>query len=283
MGQASIKLDRSAVANTTDGKPIGPGYPDRVRFVWLLVLAGCGRSGFGESSSGDATVEIDSSGEVDAAIDAPGGDTVFYIAFEDDPTDGTIDDTSGHGYSASCVVGLTCPTQTPGVRGAGVRFNGTQFALIPHRAALSTPNAYTVAAWVYIEVAGDQVAVGKPVSTGARDSWALVAWSMVNMMTCLETTSSSLSEWACSPVVLPIGTWYHLAGTYDGSTKRIYINGSIAGSIAGTTTDMDSNDIVVGGDQNSGVLAYAWRGRLDELRFYDRALTTAELQVLAAP
>ena len=48
-------------------------------------------------------------------------------------------------------------------------------------------------------------------------------------------------------------------------------------------TDFDTHDIVLGGDQNSGSLAYPWHGRIDELRYYDRALSTAEILVLAAP
>lgn len=251
-----------------------------MRWAWALILAGCGRLGFGDAPS-DAEPSNDVA--TDGAIDAPGADTVFYMSFDDDPTDGTIDDTSGHGFAASCVAGLTCPTAVPGKRGMAANFNGTQYALIPYRPALATPNAFTVAAWVYIEVGGDQVAVGKPVFTGSDDSWALVSWSSASMQTCFETTGATLAAWACLPGVLPLATWYHLTGTWDGAVKRLYINGTLAGSIASTVTDVDTHDIVIGGDQNAGAFAYAWRGYIDELRFYDRALTSLEIQVLAAP
>lgn len=54
-------------------------------------------------------------------------------------------------------------------------------------------------------------------------------------------------------------TWYHLAGTWDGSTKRIYINGTLAGSIAGTTVDNDTHDIVIGGITRTSAMAAASR------------------------
>jgi hypothetical protein len=233
-----------------------------------VVAAGCGRFGFGDAVP------------VDVAPDAAGADTVFFLAFDDDPSDGLIDDTSGHGFSATCVAGLTCPTQIAGKHGNGLQFNGTtQYALIQHQPALAT-SRLTVALWVYRDTPMTMVAVGKPVGAGSSDSWALVAWTDE---TCLETTNAGVAEWACAPVVLPTGTWFHLAGVWDGALKSVYINGSRAGSVAGTGIDVDMHDIVVGADQNSGSLAYPWQGRLDELRMYDRALTQPEITALAVP
>jgi hypothetical protein len=252
-----------------------------VRWAIVVVLAGCGRFGFGDSAPTDVPVVTDIA--IDAAIDAAGADTVFYLGFDDDPSDGLIDDTSGHGFGATCVSGLSCPTQVAGKHGMGLQFNGTsQYALIQHQPALVT-TSLTVALWVYLDTQIDQVAIGKPVGAASSDSFALVAWSVANMKTCFETTNGVTAEWACAPAVLPTGVWFHLAGVWDGTLKSFYINGTRAASIAGPAIDFDTQDIVLGGDRNGGSFVYGWHGRLDELRYYDRALTQPEIMALAAP
>lgn len=253
-----------------------------MRCLVLVALVGCGRFGFGEGAPVDAAL-VDVA--IDTAPDAAGADTVFYLSFDDDPSDGLVDDTSGHGFGATCVAGISCPTQIAGKRGMGLSFNGTsEYALIQHQPGLVT-STLTVALWVYLDaVARDQVAIGKPVGSGSSDSWALVAWSDTQMMTCFETTNPvAAQEWACGPAVLPTGSWFHLAGVWDGPMKHIYINGTRAASVAATGILFDAQDIVLGGDRNAGSFVYGWQGRLDELRVYDRALMQAEIMALAAP
>jgi len=75
---------------------------------------------------------------------------------------------------------------------------------------------------------------------------------------------------------IPLSTWTHIVGTYDGSTIRIYKNGTLAASTlwAGTVADMDRY-LTVGG-WTSGT----WNGFVDDLRIYNRVLTASEIQGL---
>jgi PKD repeat protein len=75
---------------------------------------------------------------------------------------------------------------------------------------------------------------------------------------------------------LPLNTWSHLAGTYDGTTLRLYINGLEVGQqdVAG---DIVTTDGVVRLGGNS-VWGEFFAGRIDEVRIYNRALTAAEIQ-----
>jgi hypothetical protein len=72
--------------------------------------------------------------------------------------------------------------------------------------------------------------------------------------------------------------WYHVVGTYDGSTAKIYLNGQLSnsaafsGNIAGSTSDL-----VIGAYSNKSSF---FRGIIDEVRIYDRALTSDEVQAL---
>ena len=71
-----------------------------------------------------------------------------------------------------------------------------------------------------------------------------------------------------------LNVWKHVAMTYDGSTLRLYVNGVLASSAAGTH-GTNNNPLVLG--QWSLGTEY-WNGLIDEVRVYTRALTAGEIQ-----
>jgi hypothetical protein len=75
---------------------------------------------------------------------------------------------------------------------------------------------------------------------------------------------------------VPQNTWTHLAATHDGATLRLYVNGVQAASQAVTgTIRTSSGALSIGGN---AVWGEYFRGRLDEVRVYNRALSAAEVQ-----
>jgi hypothetical protein len=74
---------------------------------------------------------------------------------------------------------------------------------------------------------------------------------------------------------VPTGSWTHLVGTYDGSTIRIYKNGTLAQSFAYSASITHSTQPLLIGDA-AGTGNYHWLGNLDEVAVYNRALTAAE-------
>jgi RHS repeat-associated protein len=72
------------------------------------------------------------------------------------------------------------------------------------------------------------------------------------------------------------GNWYHLAATWDGTTMRIYVNGTQqATSTLGAPMDATANTLYLGSSFGTS----DWlNGRLDELGIYDRALTQQTIQ-----
>ena len=73
-----------------------------------------------------------------------------------------------------------------------------------------------------------------------------------------------------------LNTWTHFAITYDGATIRLYVNGVQAGTRAQTGTLLTSTQALRFG--GNAVWPEWFRGRLDEIRVYDRALTAAQIQ-----
>ena len=78
---------------------------------------------------------------------------------------------------------------------------------------------------------------------------------------------------------LPIGTWTHVAVTFDGTTARFYLNGVQTGS-GSFSFGLDTQAALhFGSDDPNG--GNAFNGALDEIRIYDQVLTGAELLKLA--
>ncbi len=89
-----------------------------------------------------------------------------------------------------------------------------------------------------------------------------------------------------SDTLLRAGRWHHLAGTYDGKTARLYIDGRLdvekkyTGKIR-----TDRAPVMLGGGRLGSTTGFsnhfAITGTVDELRIYDRALEPEEVAALA--
>jgi hypothetical protein len=69
-----------------------------------------------------------------------------------------------------------------------------------------------------------------------------------------------------------------VAGTYDGTVARIYVNGELSGSTAmGPSGSASYTDVVLGARHRRGSLENYFQGEMDKLLIYDRALTDTEI------
>ncbi|MBU4265948.1 MAG: hypothetical protein L6243_07000 [Candidatus Altiarchaeales archaeon] len=73
------------------------------------------------------------------------------------------------------------------------------------------------------------------------------------------------------------GEWYHVAGTYDGSEMRIYINGELKDTM-NASGDIDTVGYDLWFGDNSEVSGRNLNGTLDEVRILDEALTGDEIR-----
>jgi hypothetical protein len=75
--------------------------------------------------------------------------------------------------------------------------------------------------------------------------------------------------------------WYHVAVTYDGSNMRIYKNAvEIAGREKSGNIDINPSVFAAIGNQPSGAGNRPFDGLLDDVRIYNRALSTSEIRNL---
>ena len=75
---------------------------------------------------------------------------------------------------------------------------------------------------------------------------------------------------------MPLGVWSHLASTYDGTTLRLYVNGTQVSQLAASGSILTSTSpLRIGGN---GIWCEWFNGLIDEVRVYNRALSAAEIQ-----
>jgi hypothetical protein len=76
---------------------------------------------------------------------------------------------------------------------------------------------------------------------------------------------------------LAVNTWSHLVTTFDGSTLRLYVNGVMVESAAvNGAAAVSSGALRIGGN---AVWGEYFKGRIDDVRIYNRALSPAEIQL----
>jgi hypothetical protein len=83
----------------------------------------------------------------------------------------------------------------------------------------------------------------------------------------------------CGPTNVVDGAWHHVALTYDGQRKtRLYVDGVLDTSVT-KTYHTTSRGRVSFGSTGEGSHQY-FRGELDEVRVYDRALSATQIRAL---
>ncbi len=72
------------------------------------------------------------------------------------------------------------------------------------------------------------------------------------------------------------GVWHHMAGVYDGSTVRLYIDGELAGTVNGAgNRTRNTLPMIIGGDVNGGGNAVSlFEGQIDSVRLSSSARYT---------
>jgi hypothetical protein len=84
------------------------------------------------------------------------------------------------------------------------------------------------------------------------------------------------------------GQWKHVAGVFNGSSIKIYVNGVLEGSSPiGGTIASDTRPLTIGAgnndlytDFNPSAFANQWHGAIDEVEIFNRALSASEIQAI---
>jgi hypothetical protein len=73
--------------------------------------------------------------------------------------------------------------------------------------------------------------------------------------------------------------WHLVTATYDGSIGRLYVDGALVASETFTAPPNTNYPFYIGRYYGGG--GYGWIGSMDDVRLYNRALTSAEVAALS--
>ena len=253
----------------------------------MLVGAGC---------SGRTIVAVDPSCAEGGAAGCTAGlvkDLVGFWRLDDAPGSATARDSSGWGNNGT-LVGLDPATVwvAGGREGGALSVQGNGYVDVPDSASIdSITTQVTVAAWMFLTapiMSGSYAtAISRQIGTGFGQHYHLSVNDQ-NQAILFITTTTAGQQVIGGPPTFPQQTWVHLAGTYDGSRIRLYVNGAevnsqaVTGPLAGET-----NPVILSGNGNPGntdshMVSEFVPGELDQVMLYRRALTADEIAQLAA-
>jgi uncharacterized repeat protein (TIGR01451 family) len=97
------------------------------------------------------------------------------------------------------------------------------------------------------------------------------------------TTGATLFSAFALTNIVGDGRFHHLAGTWDGSEVRIYVDGVLEGSAltSGSLVSGSAAEIIIG-DHNPPNQGRTVHGLLDEIKIYHRALSASEIQAIGS-
>src|SRR6202046_1183102 len=203
-----------------------------------------------------------------AAAAAPG--LVAAYGF-DEGSGTTVTDASGNGNNGT-ISGATW--STAGKYGDALSFNGTSsLVTIPNSASLQLSSGMTLEAWVNPSTVN---ANWRDVLYKANDNFYLEATSTNGSLPDAGLIAGGTYADAFGTAKLTASTWAFLTETYDGSTLRLYVNGTQVASTAHTGAIASSpHPLQIGGDTT---YSQYFGGLIDEVRIYNVALTAAQIQ-----
>ena len=162
--------------------------------------------------------------------------------------------------------------------GQAFRFNGTDTTVtVKSSSTLQVDRGFTLAFWIRIpSFPALHTVVLRKLVVGAEDKHVVltvdgrIGFYLFNVMD---------GETLASVTALSVDTWHHVALLFDGSAARLYLDGSLnASASASGSIANDTGPLVFGQSLDFPFFA----GDLDEIRWYSRTLSDAEIASLAS-
>ena len=178
---------------------------------------------------------------------------------------------SGNDETASLVGGASLGADQDGNAGAALALDGTGEADAADDPILDPTNQLTVAAWIDATDWNGNRRIIQKSDPGADDQYRLTA----------EYGQLKFDVAGVGSVTGPLptaGAWHHVAGTYDGTTMRLYEDGLLVASAAATgSIATTAGPLVIGDKPGSSVPGDHFVGSVDSIEVDNFALTSNQV------
>ncbi len=198
-----------------------------------------------------------------SAFSAVDPSLVIYLPMNDGKGD-IVKDISPNGFDGK-IVGNS--KWVNGKIGSGIEMTAEAEIQIPDNKMLDGMKALTLEIWLKQDTHQSTGVIQKG-NNWPGMSYLLQPWSDQQVYFGIDNTSSRAIAPAGS---YPLGEWYHLAATFDGTTLKVFINGKEKSSAKSPVAECpDTNTPLQIGNRFAGVI--------DEFVMYNRALTEEEIR-----
>jgi len=195
-------------------------------------------------------------------------------------TAGTVADLSGNPNTGN-VFGATLVDSGQTGYGNALNFNGVYDRVeVAHSSSLNiTGTGITLEAWIK---AAEFPTTGRDITINKTGAYALQVSDGGKVRVYLCDASNYVQT---DNVELSTGIWHHIAGTYDGSNVRIYVDGDLKKTVAKTGNQATSTNPLVIGKRDPGITNTdgALEGLIDEVRIWSSALNDDQLDDMLPP
>ena len=203
---------------------------------------------------------------------------VAYWAFDEGSGD-TASDSSGNGHNGK-LVGDPQWTKD-GKFGGALEFDQAGDEVnVPFHEDLNQ-ETFTICAWANVEPGSG----GHRAVISGRDeppTAGYIIYAEPGNTWQFWTGSGAAPPWiSVQGPAVNLGEWDHVAGTYADGKQKFYVNGELVGEADSDPNFNSKQEFLIGAGANERANhAYLFKGKIDEVRVYDRALSEAEVASL---
>ena len=175
----------------------------------------------------------------------------------------------------------TSTTYSTGIINNGAVFNGSSSKLISSSYVSGT--SWTINFWIYkTDATSYQIPICQDIVTTNNRGWIFNFNNTGKIWIDAFNDSGTMYETSTTAVAYSATTWTMVTGTWNTSTNKmtIYKNGIFGADVAITGNAEQTSIPMSLGMQNSGTPGYWFAGSLDEVGFWSRALSAAEITSL---
>jgi hypothetical protein len=218
----------------------------------------------------------------DATVDG----LVLSLSFDD----GTLADSSLEGQT---VTANGNPTFVDGKVGAGaLQFDGLTQLTVADTKSLNIEDEMSHSCWVKLEAQAYNTGAAQEMNIAEKGEWTgnwlshIKVGASSNLAAGAYYFAFAASSFAPVNVADNVreihpGTWTHVAFTWDGTTRKLYVNGVLDGEDVPTgKLGKNSDPLEIGGRLAGNT--FMFRGLMDEFKLFNRALDADEVGKLAS-
>lgn len=264
---------------STDGGVTWHRASGRTNWTYIWVPTGAGPKRILSRAADDsANKEIPSAG-VDVTVQlAPTSSSGLVAAYSFNAGSGTsLADSSGTGNNGT-VSGATWVSAGRTGFGNALSFDGADdLVSIADSNSLDLTNGMTLEAWVKPADQQGWTTLLMKERTGDALAYALYSSDNTNNPPAGYIFGSGGENRIGATSSLPLNVWSHLTLTYNGSMLQMYVNGTLVSSqSASGGISTSTGALRIGGNTVFSPEEY-FKGLIDEVRIYNRALSAAEI------